>query len=110
SGFHEIWTCQRDGSNAAQATFLGGPPATGPRWSPDGKMLAFIVRFGNMGDICLIKAQHGAVRRLTTGTDSISPSWSRDGFSIYYSSRERGMWQVFKTPVSGGPPTRVTSR
>ncbi|MFN7992522.1 MAG: protein kinase [Bryobacteraceae bacterium] len=109
SGFHEIWTCQRDGSNVAQITSLGGPPATGPRWSPDGGMLAFIVRFGSVGDICLVKAQGGAMRRLSTGTDCISPNWSHDGRSIYYSSPERGTWQVFKMPVSGGRSAKLTA-
>jgi len=41
SGNWEIWSCQRDGSKPVQLTNFGGPQTGTPRWSPDGKHIAF---------------------------------------------------------------------
>jgi len=41
--------------------------------------------------------------------DNGGPSWSRDGQWIYfYSDREHGRFQIWKTRLSGGPPIQVT--
>ena len=40
SGSDQIWKCNADGSNPFQLTSLGGNSGS-PRWSPDGKWIAF---------------------------------------------------------------------
>ena len=48
-----------------------------PRWSPDGRHLAFASnRTGNF-DIYTMDADGSHVRRLTRGGNSFSPAWSR---------------------------------
>lgn len=48
-----------------------------PRWSPDGRHLVFASSRRGTYDIYTMRADGTAVRRLTTGGESITPDWSR---------------------------------
>ena len=82
-----------------------------PRWSPDGKLIAFHSNPEGQAEAYLIPAAGGKPRNLTShpGTDAF-PSFSRDGKWIYFSSNrtggDRGIW---KLPASGGEAVRVTN-
>ena len=41
TGSSEIWVCDTAGSNLVQLTSFGGPMVGTPRWSPDGRRIAF---------------------------------------------------------------------
>jgi Tol biopolymer transport system component len=45
---------------------------------------------------------------LPTQFDSMVPSWSSDGRSIYFVSNRTGRFEVFKMPADGGHPAQVT--
>src|SRR6476619_874649 len=80
----DIWTANEDGSdphritdNLARETF--------PRFSPDGKWIAFASnRYGNY-DVFVIPVGGGAPKRLTyhTGNDEVV-GWSRDSKSVVF--------------------------
>ena len=61
-----------------------------PRWSPDGRRIAFLSNRGGEYDIWLINADGGASQRLTwTSAAAVSfPVWSPDGKRLAYSTRE----------------------
>jgi hypothetical protein len=87
--------------------------AGAPRWSPDGKEIAFDVGLGRdwreSRAIFLVNVDGGTPRPLVQ--DSYSnpvPSWSRDGDWIYFASNRSGAWQVWKIQKSGGVPVQVT--
>ena len=83
--------------------------AGSPRWSPDGKTIAFDARLEGHGDIFVISADGGAPRRLTTDpVENNVPTWSRDGKWIYFSSNRTGNWQIWKVPSVGGSAVQVT--
>jgi WD40-like Beta Propeller Repeat len=62
SGPLEVWTCDNDGANLAQVTFMNNR-AGSPRWSLDGKQVAFDFYEASKGDVYYINsgAKDGAV-------------------------------------------------
>jgi len=81
-----------------------------PRFSPEGKTLAF-VRSGGFAvqDIYLVSLAGGEPWRLTfDGRWIWGLNWTPDGKYILYSSdRNRGTDCLWKVPVSGGEPERL---
>ena len=63
----QIWVCNSDGSNPVQLTHfvvnLGAP-----RWSPDGRYIAFDSQEAGQGDIYIVPAEGGPARRFTPKT------------------------------------------
>ena len=109
-GYSEIWACDSDGSHCAPLTSLRGT-AGAPRWSPDGRYIAFEFRPKEHSEIYLLEVGGGAPTLLPTltGSDNGGPNWSRDGKWIYfYSDRGGEPFQLWKVPVSGGPPIQIT--
>jgi Tol biopolymer transport system component len=104
SGAFEVWLCDPDGSNPVQLTSAGGGLGS---WSPDGTHLAF--GSNAPGDIYVVPARGGALRRLTseTSTDA-APNWSADGRWVYLWSDRTGRPEVWKVPSAGGPAIQVT--
>ncbi len=110
-GFWDIWTCASDGSNCEQVTSLHGT-AGRARWSPNGRYLAFEFHPNERSEIYIAEVPGGVPRLLPTipGADNLTPSWSRDGKWIYFSSK-RGTepFQIWKIPLQGGSPTKLTN-
>lgn len=107
SGVSEIWIAPTDRSIPVRVTSMGGPLTGTPRWSPDGKYLAFDSRPNGNPDIYLLRCEasgcQGPPRRLTTHTAAdVLPSWSRDGRHIYFSSSRSGHREVWKQSVDEG--------
>ncbi len=59
SGYFEIWVAKADGSDALQLTSLRSFSGT-PRWSPDGRWIAFDSRPGAQSGVFVIGAEGGA--------------------------------------------------
>jgi Tol biopolymer transport system component len=92
-----IFRAAADGSQRVQLTW---PPLItgGPRWSPDGKEIAFSASVpGRSGRIYIVPAEGGSPRQVTNGEaglkeGDIDPSWSPDGASLAFGrawTRER---------------------
>jgi Tol biopolymer transport system component/DNA-binding winged helix-turn-helix (wHTH) protein len=108
-----LWRSRTDGSERLQLTF---PPmrALLPRWSPDGKQIAFNANFpGRPWNIYLIPAQGGEPKQLLPDTDDrVDANWSSDGNSLVFGSfdlPDHSIWiydlrtsQVSTLPGSAG--------
>ncbi len=87
-----------------------------PAVSPDGKLVAFSVRSTDLDHDKAIHAvwvqalEPGAKPHLLAGaaTGMGQPAWSADGRSVLALSDRTGSDQVWRFPLAGGPPTRVT--
>ena len=103
----DIWIANQDGSNPARLTAHVGRDSF-PRFSPDGKLIAFTSnRFGN-DDVFVMPVTGGEPRQLTFNTtgDTVQ-NWTPDGKAIIFAS-QRGVsaWRspLHVVPVEGGLP------
>ncbi len=83
-----IWLAPTDGG--PPKPFTSGPKQDyAPRWSPDGKTLAFVsTRAGDKPQIYLIPSDGGEARQLTNAPQGAQdPAWSPDGEYIAFTSR-----------------------
>lgn len=83
-----IWKINADGSGAMQMT-SGADGENSPRWSPDGKTIAFIAKRGTepeaVAQIFVISIAGGEAKALTThATAVMNITWSPDGSEIFF--------------------------
>ena len=111
SGHWEIWTSDRDGSNAVQVTSMRARTTGGPTWSKDGRSIAYGSNLAGEFDIYVVPAGGGKPRRITDhpGFDQAA-AFTADGRSMYFNSNRSGEFQIWKTDVNGGPAQQITTR
>ena len=109
SGDPQIWVSRNDGTDAFQLTSLGFRSTPGfPRWSPDGKQIAFHGDPDGRPEVFLVPAAGGRPRTLIK--DAAYPTFSRDGQWIYVAApRESGELRICKIPAGGGDLVQVTT-
>jgi TolB protein len=78
-----------------------------PRFSPDGREIAFQSEKVGNRNIWVVPASGGSARQVTRTTPwSIDPQWSPDGGTLaYFEGIPEDIWVV---PASGGEPRRLT--
>jgi dipeptidyl aminopeptidase/acylaminoacyl peptidase len=100
-------------AGAEPQQITGGPEGkTAPRWSPDGRTIAYAQDCGGdeKYDIFLYDVAAGVHRNLTPDTDeTIYPdvSWSPDGRQIAFISNRAGRFAVHVMPADGSAPPRL---
>lgn len=82
-----------------------------PRVSPDGKMVAFSARVpGPYGELGVADVTTGKVRLLTHDSAlALSPAWSPDSRTIYFSSSRGGTLNIWKIGTDGRNLMQVTA-
>jgi tricorn protease len=116
-----LWTVGTQGGTATKVADAPGQPV-GPRYSPDGRWIAFTARQRGNDDVFVMPAKGGPVRRLTWSADVpgsvpawLGPNnrvvaWSPDSKRILFLSRKttisRSQPQLWQVPADGGMPTR----
>ena len=82
----DIWTAREDGTQALRLTTHPARDIA-PRFSPDGKSIAFTSnRYGNY-DVFVMPSTGGEAKQLTwhSGADMVA-GWSRDGSKVLFTS------------------------
>ena len=80
---------------AGKTESLGIEPASYsyPRWSPDGRQLAYIANQGASSDLWIYEWQRGNKTRLSNGTSvNAYPVWSSDGRFVVFQSAGGMFW------------------
>src|SRR2546430_8022360 len=85
----QIWLADSSSGKSFQLT-RGDKSSTNPRWSPDGKWLAFLSnRFEDKNQIFAIDTSGGEAQQLTKSETAISNfAWAEDGKTIAYTATE----------------------
>jgi len=92
-----LWRSRLDGGDRRQLTFSPMGPVLGPKWSPDGRFLAF-TEWGGQRKIYLVSADGGVPTLLLSGDfQPADPSWSPDGKFLVYAGQSAGAADLMMT-------------
>jgi tricorn protease len=105
---NNIWVAERAGGNARRLTSFQGQ-ASNPKFSPDGRSLAFSAEYAGNTDVYVVPTDGGEPTRLTwhPGADTVQ-GWTPDGARVLFASG-RATWAPSPAPrfwtvaVAGGP-------
>src|SRR4051794_3937153 len=107
----DLWIVPREGGEARRLTTSPGNERE-PKFSPDGKQVAFTGEYDGNTDVFVVPSQGGVPRRLTypPQPDSVV-GWSRDGKRILLRSSRNsyvpGMTRLFTVVLEGGFETEI---
>lgn len=117
----DLWIVSTSGGQARRLTTHDGLELF-PRFSPDGKKIAFMGEYDGDQNVFVMDASGGAPKRLTyhpgvrstserMGPESIVMDWTPDGNRILYRSREENhsVWEgkLFTVSPDGGFPIEL---
>jgi Tol biopolymer transport system component/serine/threonine protein kinase len=116
-----IWRTPVTGGRPPSASAIVKPPPGGaafisstrneyePRFSPDGKSIAFVSSRSGSPEIWLCQSDGSNAVQLTSVSGPDSPRWSPDGARIAFDSTVNGKLDIYTISASGGKPRRVTN-
>jgi Tol biopolymer transport system component len=105
----EIWTWEADAVDALQLTTLGAKTSGSPRWSPNGRQIAFDSNLGGRSNIYVVNSEGGTPIQLTQSAGAnIVPCWSQDGATIFFGSSRTGTFQIWRINADGSNPEVIT--
>ncbi|MEP6622319.1 MAG: PDZ domain-containing protein, partial [bacterium] len=107
-----IWIVPRAGGNARRLTSSPGE-SSNPKFSPDGKLLAFSAQYAGNIDVYVLPIEGGDPKRLTfhPGADFVT-GWTPDGKSIVFASGRAsngpgGIPRFYTVALTGGVETAM---
>ena len=102
----DIYLARADGSHAVRITHSGNHD-TQVAWAPDGKRLAYVsMPAGSSGNFAIVVVNRDGLgaRKIVDGSTTVqNPSWSADGRSIVFQSRNGLHQELAVVAASGGP-------
>jgi len=107
----DLWSARIDGSDARRLTTHPGEESR-PRFSPDGRWIAFSGQYDGNTDVFIVPVEGGIPRRLTwhPGADVVQ-DWTPDGMGVLFTSgravHTNRYTQLFVVPVDGGMPDQL---
>jgi tricorn protease len=103
----DLWTASASGGQARRLTAHSGDELY-PKFSPDGKWIAFTGQYDGNSDVFVIPAGGGEPRRLTYHpSNDMVLGWSPDGRILFRSNRVSDLPdfdRLFLIPPAGGVP------
>ena len=108
---NDIWVANLDGTGVRRLTSHPGIES-GPRFSPDGKWIAFTGRYEGNTDVYVVPSEGGVPKRLTWHPrNDVALGFTPDGANVLFTSPREvytGRYvQLFTVPVGGGMATKL---
>ena len=110
----DIFAMNDDGSHRRRLTRNTTALDNDPRWSPDGKRIAFTrdmdrTQRQTTSEVFIMNADGTDPQRLThNNVIDAYPSWSPDGHSLVFTSTRSGRWEVFVIDLAPRAVTQLT--
>ncbi|HEX8793568.1 MAG TPA: protein kinase [Polyangiaceae bacterium] len=108
TGTRQLWVLDVEGKekDAARRLPTGDLQAAAPTVSPDGRFVAFTAIGKGIHVVALDGS--GEVRRLTSGADDTSATFSHDGASVYFATQSAGGKRaIARIPFDGSRPAET---
>lgn len=107
----DLWLVDKKGGTARSLSSPAGPE-TNPKFSPDGKRIAFMAGYDGGSDIYVLSIDGGIPLRVTHHPDrEVLCGWDPSGKDlIYFSSQVSGQQRapkLFRVSAAGGQPTAL---
>jgi TolB protein len=103
-----LWLLDIETGIATRITDSSGTDAR-PRWSPDGKHIAFVRDFSNDTAIVIKHIQSGKETLVNTPAIELDPEFSADGKVLFYSSGISGSLNLYQRNIANGTQQQITS-
>ncbi|SEF84720.1 CehA/McbA family metallohydrolase [Algoriphagus boritolerans] len=102
-----IWNLNLETGSAVRLTQGPGIDSR-PRWSPDGKFLAFVRDEGKNTAIIVRELPSGQETRIDTDAIELDPEFSSDGEWLYYTSGVSGSLNLRRRHLTSGADEQLT--
>ncbi len=107
----DLWVARHDGSGVRRLTSHQGLEGN-PRFSPDGRSIAFTGEYDGNGDVFIVPAEGGVPERLTWHPSSdLVQDFTVDGGAVLFSSGRNSYTgrhqQLFAVSTDGGHPDQL---
>jgi Tol biopolymer transport system component len=106
----QIIARQERGASSTRVPVAGTNGGSQPRWSPDGRLIAYIAS-GNPLTLATISPEGGTARVLVRAGQPAAtpgpqqPMWSRDSRTVFFTATDaEGMGAIWSVPADGGTP------
>jgi len=104
-----VWILPAAGGDAEALTSAANDMRM-PRFSPDGRQIAFQWFHDGAWAIGVMDADGGGLRAVTTGSqDDRTPAWSASGNEILFASDRAGQYDIWSIHLASGALTRLTN-
>ncbi|MDM8001969.1 MAG: DPP IV N-terminal domain-containing protein, partial [Bacteroidota bacterium] len=105
----DLWIADRSGGTAHRITAMAGEESV-PRFSPDGKWMAFASTQNGNADLYVMPVEGGSLQQLTWHDGNDYPDgWSWDSKTVYFTSDRHNTFSAYRVPATGGTPVRLFS-
>ena len=108
----DVWVVSANGGALTKISEHEGPDRS-PRWSPDGRTIAYLGSADeeDPAQIFLAPAEGGASKTVAKNFDYLisEMTWAEHGKAIYFVSGEKGETHIFRMDASTGAVTQLTN-
>jgi TolB protein len=103
-----LWLLDIQSGKATRLTNSDGMDAR-PRWSPDGKRLAFVRDFSDDTAVIIKDIASGTETQINTDAIELDPEFSADGTILYYSSGVSGSLELYQHHINSSAKQQITT-
>ena len=101
-----IWVLDLETGTATRVTDSAGVDGR-PRWSPDGRMLAFVRDSGSDTAVVIRSMESGGETVINSPAIELDPEFSRDGISLFYTSAREGRLAIWRRSLADGSEAKI---